>query len=114
VSSVGNTSEIEGGRLATAKKRSRGEARVGFFECLRDVLIASLVKGQFPAALVAMIVLSMIWRMPPTDLSQLVRRLFDIAEKKSLVGYGASAAFLSGWFFSCPLPATVDQETRIG
>jgi len=72
---------------------------VGFFECLRDVLIASLIKGQFPAALVATIVLSMIWRMPPADLSKLVSRLFDIAEQKSHVGYVASVVCLAGWFF---------------
>jgi hypothetical protein len=85
--------------LARSKKVSKGEARVGFFECLRDVLIASLNKGQFPAALVAMIVLSMIWRMPPAALGKLGSRLFDIAEQKSLVGYGAAVLFLSGWFF---------------
>ena len=85
--------------LASAKRGSKGGARVGFFEFLRDVLIASMSKGQFPAALIAMIVLSMIWRMPPTDLSRLVIRLLDAAEQKSLVGYGASVLLLSGWFF---------------
>jgi hypothetical protein len=85
--------------LDGAKRGSKGGAKVGFFEFLRDVLIASMSKGQFPAALIAMIVLSMIWRMPPADLSKLMIRLLDAAEQKSLVGYCASVLFLSGWFF---------------
>jgi hypothetical protein len=65
----------------------------------RDVLIASMNKGQFPAALIAMFILSMIWRMPPADVSKLVFRLLDLAEERCLVGYVASVLFLFGWFF---------------
>jgi len=85
--------------LASVKRGSKAGAKVGFFEFLRDVLVASMSKGQFPAALIAMIVLSMIWRMPPADPSRLVIRLLDAAEQKSFFGYGASVLFLSGWFF---------------
>jgi hypothetical protein len=85
--------------LATGKKGSRAGAKVSLFEFLRDVLIASMNKGQFPAALIAMIVLSMIWRMPPADVSKLVFRLFDVAQEKSLVGYVAAVIFLFGWLF---------------
>jgi hypothetical protein len=84
--------------LATGKKGYKAGAKVSLFEFLRDVLIASMNKGQFPAALIAMIVLSMIWRMPPADVSKLVFRLFDVAQEKSLVGYVAAVMFLVGSF----------------
>jgi hypothetical protein len=85
--------------LAAGRKGSRAGAKVSVFEFLRDVLVASMNKGQFPAALIAMIVLSMIWRMPPADVSKLVFRLLDVAEEKSLVGYAASVLCVFGWYF---------------
>jgi hypothetical protein len=85
--------------VATGKRGSKEGAKVSLFEFLRDVLIASIEKGQFPAALIAMIVLSMIWRMPPADVSKLVFRLFDVAEEKGFIGYVASVLCLFGWFF---------------
>ena len=78
---------------------SKGGTKVGFWEFLRDVLIASMNKGQFPAALLAMVVLSMIWRMPPVDVSKLMFRLLDVAEEERLVGYVVSVVSLFGWFF---------------
>ena len=84
--------------MATGKKGSKAGAKVSLFEFLRDVLIASMNKGQFPAALIAMFMLSMIWRMPPADVSKLVFRLLGLAEEKCLVGYVASVLFLFGWF----------------
>jgi len=72
---------------------------VGFWEFLSDVLIASMNKGQFPAALLAIVVLSVIWRMPPVDVSKLMFRLLDVAEEERLAGYAVSVVSLLGWFF---------------
>jgi hypothetical protein len=83
--------------MSSAPKK--GGAKVGFWEFLRDVLIASMNKGQFPAALLAMVVLSVIWRMPPVDVSKLMFRLLDVAEEERLVGYAVSVVSLFGWFF---------------
>jgi hypothetical protein len=85
--------------LAGNRGPSKGGSKVGFWEFLRDVLIASMNKGQFPAALIAIVVLSMIWRMPPGDLSKLIFRFLDVAEEERLVGYVVSVASLLGWFF---------------
>ena len=63
--------------LVTGKTGSKEGVKVSLFEFLRDVLIASIEKGQFPAALIAIIALSMIWRMPPADVGKLVFRLLD-------------------------------------
>ena len=85
--------------MARNKQGAQRGPQVGFWEFLRDVLVASMNKGQFPAALIAMIVLSMIWRMPPTDISRLIFRLLDVAEAERLAGYFVSVVSLSGWFF---------------
>lgn len=63
--------------LVTGKTGSKEGVKVSLFEFLRDVLIASIEKGQFPAALIAIIALSMIWRMAPADVGKLVFRLLD-------------------------------------
>ena len=84
--------------LATGKAGSKEGAKVGLFEFLRDVLIASMDKGQFPAALIAIIALSTIWRMPPADIGKLVFRLLDVAQEAGLMGYVASVLCLFSWF----------------
>ena len=47
---------------------SRGESRVGLYEFLRDVLVASIDKRQFPFALTMIILLAVIWKLSPADL----------------------------------------------
>ena len=84
--------------LATGKTGSKEGVKVSLFEFLRDVLIASIEKGQFPAALIAIIALSMIWRMPPADIGKLVFRLLDVAQEAGLMGYVASVLCLFSWF----------------
>jgi hypothetical protein len=56
-------------------------------------------KGQFSAALLAMVAVSMIWHMPPADVSKLMFRLLDVAEEGRLAGYVVSVVSLLGWFF---------------
>lgn len=85
--------------MATGRKGSKAGAKVSLFEFLRDVLVASIIKGQFPAALIAIVVLSMIWKMSPVDVSKLVFRLLDVAEEKGLVGYAAFVLCVFGWCF---------------
>jgi hypothetical protein len=93
--------EAEGKRRVPRnnKPEHQGGTKVGFWEFLRDVLIASMNKGQFPATLIAMVVLSLIWRMPPVDVGKLVFRLLDVAEEEHLVAYVVSVVSLLGWFF---------------
>lgn len=88
----------EGIGLVTGKTGSKEGAKVSLFEFLRDVLIASMDKGQFPAALIAIIALSMIWRMPTADIGKLVFRLLDVAQEAGLMGYVASVLCLFSWF----------------
>lgn len=72
-------------------------SRIGPFEALRDVMRHAISNGQFPIALLSMILLSMIWRMRPEDIAALANRLIDVAERRCAVGYVLAVLFLSGW-----------------
>jgi hypothetical protein len=63
---------------------------------VRDVLIASLNKGQFPLALLALIILALIWKLPAEDVSALVFMTFN---KLEYWGYPLSVVAFGGWFF---------------
>lgn len=68
-----------------------------FFQMLRDVLVASLNRGQFPVAIMGLIVVIAICRMPPADLSRLIFRLVDAAEAHEYGGYVLSLIITVGW-----------------
>lgn len=65
---------------------------------LRDVLIASMSKGQFPLALLALIFVVMILKMPQADVSKLVFEIFQLLKQGYYVGYALSALTIGGWF----------------
>lgn len=73
--------------------------RPGFAQVLRDVLIASMNKGQFPVFILGIIVLVAILKMPPADVSKLMFRVLDAAERRWLLGYALSVVLALGWFF---------------
>lgn len=68
-----------------------------FFQMLRDVLVASLNRGQFPMAIMGLIAVITVCRMPPADLSRLVFRLLDVAEEREYMGYGLSVLIAVAW-----------------
>src|SRR5687768_5813132 len=79
-----------------AKKRSTSTAHsvgVVLAAALRDVLIASINKGQFPFAMLGLVLLTLIVKMPSEDVSKLVFRLVDGVERASLLGYLLSLLF---------------------
>jgi hypothetical protein len=76
---------------------SRGKSSVGLYEFLRDVLLASIDKSQFPLALTAIIVLAVVWKLSPADLAHLLVRLVTFAERRSVVGYVAATISVVGW-----------------
>jgi len=86
-----------GGHVAVARKGNTKTASIGPWQAVRDILIASINKGQFLVALAGLICLTIVFRMPPQDLSRLVFRLLDIAENRYLAGYMLAATFLVGW-----------------
>jgi heme exporter protein D len=70
---------------------------ITFFQMLRDVLVASLNRGQFPMAMMGLIVIVAICRMPPTDLSRLIFRILDTAELHKYGGYALSMVVTIAW-----------------
>jgi len=72
---------------------------VSVWEMIRDVLIASMNKGQFPLALVSLIVVTLILKMPSDDVSKLVFSLIEKLESGVLVTNLMLIASLGGWFF---------------
>lgn len=73
---------------------------VTLFQMLRDVLIASLNRGQFPIAVIGLIALIAVCRMPPADLTRLIFRLLDAAEAHEYGGYALTAATALSWAIS--------------
>lgn len=92
-----------------AKKRSTSTAHsfgAAWATALRDVLIASINKGQFPFAILGLILLALIMKMPPEDVSRLV----DGVERGSLFGYLLSLLLLAGWYVHARYQRVITQE----
>jgi hypothetical protein len=68
-------------------------------QVVRDVLVASMNKGQFPLAIVALIVLTLIIKLPPEDVSRLVFAIIDLMQRGYFVGYAGFLLATGGWFF---------------
>ena len=56
-------------------------------------------KGQLPPLLLTLVILSLIWRMPPADVTKLVFELTDGAKNGWLLGYVAAGISLLSWHF---------------
>jgi hypothetical protein len=65
---------------------------------LRDVLIASINKGQFPLAILGIVVVAMLLKMPGADVSRLVFDLLAGLKDGALLGYVIAGFALTGWF----------------
>ncbi|MEJ1962627.1 MAG: hypothetical protein WDO56_14220 [Gammaproteobacteria bacterium] len=64
---------------------------------LRDVLVASINKGQFPFALVGLVVLVSLLKMPPADVSKLVFRVVDSLSSGWWGGYALTLLVSIAW-----------------
>jgi hypothetical protein len=82
------------------KRQRKGNFRqVGFWEMWRDVFIASMNKGQFPVALLGLIFITMIGKMPSSDVSKLAFEIVSDLKTGYLVGDVLAVIFALGWFF---------------
>jgi hypothetical protein len=81
-----------------AKGKPEKKPQVGFWHMMRDVLVASMNKGQFPAALLALVILSLIWRMPSEDVGKLVFMLIADLENGKLLGWTFAVVILVCWY----------------
>jgi hypothetical protein len=85
-------------RKASTKNVTVQKTKIGFWKMARDVLVASLNKGQFPFAMMGVVSLALIWRMPKQDLSKLVFELLESAKSGAILGWLLFAVAILGWF----------------
>ena len=72
--------------------------KVTFWHMLRDVLIASLNKGQFLVALSFLVVIIILLKMPGQDVSRLAFEVVQKLENGRLLGYLMTILISGGWF----------------
>lgn len=71
--------------------------KVGLAEMLRDVLVAGINKGQLPQVTMALVSIVIVLRMPPDDVTGVVKRLLDWAEGGYYLGWIVALFALVGW-----------------
>lgn len=84
---------------APKKPKQEKPQQPNFWGMLRDVLLASISKGQFPMAMGCLIAIVMILKMPAEDVSKLVFQMLKGVEEVRLVGYLTTLVALTGWFY---------------
>ena len=63
----------------------------------RDVLLASLARGQFLVALAALVVITVILKMPSEDVSKLAIKFLDLLGDTYIWGYCSSVILGISW-----------------
>jgi hypothetical protein len=64
---------------------------------LQSVLLASIVKGQFPIAVGGIVLVVMLLKMRSTDVGQFAFRLLDAAERGAVFGYVLCLVISCAW-----------------
>lgn len=82
------------------KKPTSNHNRPNFWGMMRDVLISSLNKGQFPIALVGLIIVIIVLRMPEDKIGELAFRILELFREMHILGWVLSAILTLGWFFN--------------
>jgi hypothetical protein len=80
-------------------KQTGQNAKIGPSHAIRDVFVTALNKGQFPLAIIGLIILVLIWRMPNQDVSKLVFEILADLKAGYLAGWGLTVITSLGWFF---------------
>lgn len=81
------------------KQQRNQKKSINFWQMWKDVLIASLSKGQFPVALIGLIILVIIIKMPNEDISKLVFKIIDDIKTNVILSFFISPFLVIGWFF---------------
>jgi len=84
---------VSGNRQHQAKK----PISAGLYSMLQTVLLASIEKGQFAVAVLSVIIVVMLLKMPSADVGQLAFKLLDSVQKAAALGYGLAVAVLIAW-----------------
>lgn len=101
----------------SAKNAKRTEKhKVTIAEATRDVVIASMNKGQLPLVFVGFYVLVILIRVPDHELVSFLRKFAFALKDYCYWGYILSILITFGWFFSARMMRKMHSEEchRIG
>lgn len=84
--------------MAKKKTKERASRTVNVWAMVRDVLIASINKGQLPIAGVILFVIILAVKMPSEQAGELLTKIFDFLINGYLLGYILFVASVFGWF----------------
>ncbi len=80
-------------------KRKNSPGGTNLWDMLRDVLIASMAKGQLPLAIFGLVCVIIVLRMPSADVSRLAFNVLDKLEARYYLGYGLWLLTIGAWFY---------------
>jgi len=86
-------------RNRSNKNKKSQIRKVNFWQMMRDVLIASLSKGQFVIAVIFFTWIIMILKMPSKDVSRLVFEIINGLKTGNLIPTFLIPVILLSWFF---------------
>lgn len=91
-------------------------SKVTVAQAFRDVVIASMNKGQLPGLAVAAVAWIILWRMPSKDLGKLAFEIFNQLVKGYLLGWGLWLITIFLWWFHAKYTRALYKEelSRIG
>jgi len=82
------------------KKKHPNYYKPNFWGAARDVLIASMNKGQFPFAVFAIIILALILKMPSEDVTDFAYKVLQALVNTRILGWALTILLALGWFIS--------------
>lgn len=98
------------------KKPKSSSHEVSWPEACRDVLIASMDKGQLPLMFVTLLVLLLVWKTPETVVGELAKTIVQNLKDFYLLGYVLFIITFSGaWYLLRTLRQMhMDECHRVG
>ena len=90
--------------------------KVTFWQMWRDIFVTAINKGQFLTAILGLFFLIVAWRLPPEELTSLVKDILLSLKNGYVLGYVLFALSLTGWYIHSKRIRTLasKEEKRIG
>lgn len=95
------------------RMRNSGSGSIGFWTFSRDVLVQAMNKGLFIPAMIGILLLVMVVKMPPKDVTALAQAMGRTLVKHEIWGYCLAVVLLIAWPLSMRHQRKVlTKETR--
>ena len=78
-------------------KTTPPQIKIGFFHCVRDIVVASINKGQFPICVLGGLLLMVAWRMPSEELPRLADKVIELLVNLKLLGWALFVVVTVAW-----------------